>query len=352
MSDKQRSSNIELLRIIAIIMIVFSHLAGHGVMAVTTGHAYVRWAEGSLLNRLFTAFFIGGGDTAVGAFFIITGFFMIEAVNQRKLTPLISQVVFYGILSTVVLVVLRFMGIDNTNITDVAMELFVPVSGNVWWFISSYVLLCASSSYINTTAKQWSKKKYLMYLAVLWILWMSIGKVLDAPYYAVGRAVWFYLVGGYIRLYWKKSNKLLYIFGFALSWLLYAAATFGLATIIGSNSSSIMIANALKFGRTVFFGPAAAIFLFLMFKDIKMGSNSKINSLASCVLGCYLLHESYGGRLLFWKVIFNVDNAYNYMWFPLFGFGVVISVLLICFIVEKGRIKLFEMFNKQSGKKK
>lgn len=56
---KGRKSNIELLRITAMLMIIMSHLITYGLL---TGEVpYTRWRAGSYINRFCSMFFWGGG---------------------------------------------------------------------------------------------------------------------------------------------------------------------------------------------------------------------------------------------------------------------------------------------------
>ena len=58
----KRQSNIELLRILAMVMIVGSHLAGHGVQQQLNPElAFKVWSMGSMLNRIVTVALIPGG---------------------------------------------------------------------------------------------------------------------------------------------------------------------------------------------------------------------------------------------------------------------------------------------------
>mgnify|MGYP003560921603 FL=1 len=57
---QQRQSNFELLRIIAMLMIVAAHLAAHGAEHMNSEDAYVIWNAGSMINKIFSCFLIGG----------------------------------------------------------------------------------------------------------------------------------------------------------------------------------------------------------------------------------------------------------------------------------------------------
>ena len=58
----ERKSNIELLRIVAMFMIVGSHLACHGVQSQLLGNnTYQIWNDGSEINKIFVSFLNPGG---------------------------------------------------------------------------------------------------------------------------------------------------------------------------------------------------------------------------------------------------------------------------------------------------
>lgn len=91
----KRKSNIELLRIIAMVMIVGHHYAVHGVLhKLTGGGGYI---EGSLPNKILVCLLEPGGTVGVAVFFMITGFFLI---NRKEASPqkVIEETIYYGII--------------------------------------------------------------------------------------------------------------------------------------------------------------------------------------------------------------------------------------------------------------
>lgn len=58
----KRQSNIEILRILAMFMIIGSHLAGHGVQQqLNPETAFKVWGTGPMLNKIVTVAMIPGG---------------------------------------------------------------------------------------------------------------------------------------------------------------------------------------------------------------------------------------------------------------------------------------------------
>lgn len=101
--NTERSSNFEMLRIIAMFMIVAAHYAGHGVRHVLFFSESKIWLTGSFINRIFTSFLIPGGKIGVGLFFALTGYFMIDKEYKiQRLLKIILEVYFYSILMIII----------------------------------------------------------------------------------------------------------------------------------------------------------------------------------------------------------------------------------------------------------
>lgn len=89
-----RQSNIEMLRILAIVFILAAHWANHGVLD------YIQ--DGRTLstlhfNNVLCAMLYPGGEIGVAIFFMITGFFGIDNYHL-KYRKVVTEVVFYGII--------------------------------------------------------------------------------------------------------------------------------------------------------------------------------------------------------------------------------------------------------------
>ena len=173
-------------------MIVASHLVVHGIMKTGGSEAYEAWKQGTLFNRVFSAFFTAGGDVGVGIFFIISGYFLSTSSKVRRLNKLFKKILYFAALTIIV----SLMG--NTLIGDITVsEVFstiLPVSNNTWWFISVYVLLIIMSPAINELLNDINDRQLLYLVIVLWMLWQIIAKAIDATYYELVRGISFYML--------------------------------------------------------------------------------------------------------------------------------------------------------------
>ena len=88
---KLRQSNFELIRIIAMLMIVGAHYLGHGILKVRTANVYNAFMQGDFVNQAISVLYSPGGKTGVALFFMITGYFLCnkkELISQKKIVSL------------------------------------------------------------------------------------------------------------------------------------------------------------------------------------------------------------------------------------------------------------------------
>ena len=134
-TDRQtdRQSNIELLRIIAMIMIAFHHFACHGNFD---------WQSvGATIPHLWYNFIVMGGKIGVDIFILISGYFLINSngsvFNFKRILKFWGQVFFYSI---GIYIVFCAVGVSDFGIKSLIKSLF-PITFSSWWFASTYFVL-------------------------------------------------------------------------------------------------------------------------------------------------------------------------------------------------------------------
>ena len=111
-THKERQSNFEALRIVAMLMIVFCHCCGHGIQHAGHPELHELFLQGSLSHRLITMFFPIGGGVGVALFFMLTGYFMCQSEwKPRHLKKLFLQSLFYSLCLFALYVVLKALGV-------------------------------------------------------------------------------------------------------------------------------------------------------------------------------------------------------------------------------------------------
>jgi len=195
----QRQSNFEILRIIAMIMIIFHHIAVHS-----------NFSSPIMTVSLYIKFIQMGGKIGVNIFVLITGYFLIntERIKINKILKLWGQMFFYALLIYVIFIM---SGLKEFEIKTFIKTLF-PIMNETWWFASVYFLLYIISPFLNIVLKNIDRntyKKMIWFMLGLWCI-MPTFKYEGNQFNSL---IWFvvlYCISGYIRLYsddWKISNK-------------------------------------------------------------------------------------------------------------------------------------------------
>lgn len=359
-SSKIRQSNIELLRIAAMLMIVGHHMAVHGIYHVTAGeNAYNVYSMGTQLNKAFTSLFAPGGEIGVAIFFMITGYFQIKK-NTFSLKKIILQSFFYGAFCTIAFGIIELLGgmaplYVVKNIGKFAMKaVFTPITGNVWWFVTSYIIIMLLSPFINRYLNKLNKKGYIITILFIWILWYCAPYLNGAAYYPLLRGMLFYVLGAYCTCNAGKLSgtaektgreRAWYLILFVFTWVISAALFYKIAeyNIIAKVSPEVsMLSSIYSLINTIAVVPVCAYAIFRFFESLRLGQVNMINTIARATLGVYLIHDSDVGRQCIWKLLARSDMYYQSAIFPVMAVLTVLAVYISCTAVDLLRIRYIE----------
>ena len=155
MNTKERSSNFELLRIVCMLMIVMFHAAFKGKFG----------ESGGLADSLIIKSFWFLGELGVNVFVMISGYFMINSrFKPKKFALILCEVWFYNLVSVFILLFFK-----KYTVSELAVKLF-PLTDNVYWFITCYLIIYALSPFLNRFIKQAGQKKLFELICVLLII--------------------------------------------------------------------------------------------------------------------------------------------------------------------------------------
>ena len=125
----KRNIGLDILKIIAMIMIVFLHVLAKGRFI-----SDIYNIELYRIAYIFEILFI----IAVNCYVLITGYFQIDAKFKiKKVINIWTKVVFYSI--TIYFFILLF-GQKEFNIKD-GIKVIFPILTNEYWFVNCYILL-------------------------------------------------------------------------------------------------------------------------------------------------------------------------------------------------------------------
>jgi surface polysaccharide O-acyltransferase-like enzyme len=334
-SVKKRDSNIELLRIISMLLILAHHFSVHGGFNILK--------TSFTINRLWIQFLQFGGKIGVNIFVIITGYFLItsKGIKISKVLKLWLQLFFYSV-SIYTLFVLT--GVEVVSIKGIIKNV-LPVIFTRWWFASTYFVLYLLSPYINKILNSFSKREYHRFLALLTLFWCIIPTFTTNSFQSnpLIWSIYLYSLAGYMRLYGLlntvKTGTCL-LTSFVVSLLTYLSAV--VFDLLGLKISAFSEHATYFFEMQKLPILIISVLLFLGFSKLNIGSIKLINIVSSATFGVYLIHDNAYVREFLWQILFkNASYAYSDKLIP-YSIMVIILVYIACTVIELIRIYIIE----------
>lgn len=305
MSNKNRNSNIELLRIIIMFMILLLHA---NIMAFGMPTDYSLKSFSRCFAEAFTL-------TPVNIFVLITGFFS-TSFSVRKLVALLYQVLFCVIPISLILVA--------CGIIDLDYRYFVF---HKYWFINAYIGLLVFTPLLNAAVAKFTIKEFKSFLVLFYIVAL-VGTLFGLVGVEVAGGcslLWFmflYLSGRYIKIYPPSFSKKQLILIILISCLCNATFIFLLRT----------------FDYVGPFVVIQSVGTLLLFNKFKLNSSS-VNNIAASTTMVYLinLHPALWG--LEQKLFLFMNQQFS---IPVFLFYTVLTCLgIFCFAIIYDKLRLF-----------
>lgn len=347
-AQNKRMANIELLRILAMMMVVMLHFLDKGKLLPPLGgelaaNGYAAW----ILETL--------SIVAVNVYMLISGFFLVESgFKCRRLVQLLCQVLFYSVLVSGALLALGILSPGDLNLNKL-LQYVLPTQMVQYWFVTAYVLMYLFSPLLGTAVKH-MKKEQLQAVILFLLLFLSVNKsILPVRLESDNQGydgIWFicvYLVAAYMRLYglkwFDRAGK-----GFA-GYLAGCAGVLGLAMCVrGVFLYTGQLENYLTtpYNYNHIFNLFAAISLFYGFFYIKLkdgGIAWLICRIAPYTFGVYLLHEQVEIRYL-WPAWLGASAESGVFGFVLRAIGSVLAVFAVGILVDMLRGLLFGLIGR------
>ncbi len=293
MSGSVRRANMELLRIVAMLMVVVMHYLANSIATVPEGSM----RETDVLYIMLESLCI----VAVNVYVLISGYFLSEAAfSWKRPLRVIGQTLFYTVLIPLVLALLSVLPFEEVLDRYHIWNSIFPVQSGHYWFVTAYVVLLLFSPLLNAAVRTLEKRQLLQVLGAL-LLFFCIGKSLSPLQFATDRYGydfgWFlvlYLIGAYIRRYGAGRFQ-----SARCGWALYlgsAAATAGaelLLTFLCKRGAGLAYYWSVPFHYNFLCNLTGALGLFFAFlhMDIKEGrAAGAIRLISPAVFGVYLIH--------------------------------------------------------------
>ena len=327
-NKSSRNSNLELLRIISMILIVAHHYSVHGFTINDMDFSR---------NKYIVDFLSLGGKLGVNCFILISGYFSIKSkFTIKKLFKLEGQVLFYSI-SFLVLFLTVLTPIKPIGI-KLIIKSFLPIIYNCYWFVTTYIILMILSPYINILILNMNKIIHAKLICILVLIFSIIQNftLSDLSYSNLGWFMILYLIAAYIRKYVDISNinlKLIRKITTITTMLLFLSVI--VFNYIGNKYNiDVLLKNSRYFGKdNSILILIISVGLFLICLSYNW-HNSIINRIASTTFGVYLIHENYFVRPFIWETILHCKENYYSNYLIIHAICSIIIVYISCTLIE------------------
>lgn len=330
---KVRKSNIELFRILLILMVIMVHYFN-----TEMGGALGKVVPGSL-NYYFVHLMESLCIVAVNGFILITGYFSYKKENVKlsKIINLVLIMIFWGLLSLLTVLVLRPENIENKQVIIDIIE-----TSTNQWFVIIYCILYLLIPFLNKLINNISQNSYKSLLVIglvffyLWPSFYTKVTVSDSGY-GIINFIYLYFIGAYIRKY-HENNK--HVFSPLIIYLGCALLT---------TLASLKIGRAWDYN--FIFNLIGSVALFEVFRSINIKHNKLINKLATYTFAVYLIDVNSFFNIYLYRTLFHSSNYWNNNGMFLNLIITTIGIYVICIILESLRVLLFDkLFKRLSNK--
>lgn len=335
---KERSSNLEILRIVAMLIIIAHHYV------VNSGIVQLYDYSNITANMIFLQFFGFGGKMAINIFVLISSYFMCQyKLTWKKVLKLYLEVKFYAIVIYIIFVI---TGYDVLSLRRIVRVLFNMIYGVNVSFMGSFLAFYLLVPFLNRMRSALSRKMHLELCGVLLFIYTIIStfSIMNDTWNYIGWYVTLYFVASYIRIYSNRYTQnvkygiIIMVGSLILIFASILCVDFVGYKIAGFEQPYYMVVDSNKL-----LALTCAMGFFLTFKNIKIRNNKYVNMVSASTFGIFLIHTQ--GRAMtrfLWQTVFDNCKYYDSKWLSLHAVLSVFCVFLVCMIIDMLRKRFLE----------
>lgn len=331
---KKRLANVELLRTLAMVMVIIMHFVRESgyLLTAQTESLSVQYVVAMLLESFCIV--------AVNTFVFISGYYGTEgSYKPSKVLRFWFRVLFYALLIPIVLTGFGIPTVWDSEGIYGLVQYMLPISSEHYWFASAYFYLLLLMPFLNKVVNALSRQQLAVATAGLLMVFCVVKSIVPVKL-AFDRfgydVIWFvcvYLVAAYLKLYGGKIQEWLKKHGLMLyvaSGLLTFGLTMGIWKLLPAFGGLAYYFEVL-FHYNFVLCLIGAIGLFYMFSCLDMGEGKRAEGcrkLGKYCFGIYLLHEHIDLRHIWYSLL--TEKLATAVSDSVAGFA---SALLICVVI-------------------
>ena len=344
MAEKKRMANLELLRCVAMMMVVVLHYLGKSqLLPELTGESLGAQGVAAWLLESFSV-------VAVNVYMFISGYFLCtSSFKLSRLLKLWLQVWLYSVGFGLIGMLTGVMTEISAD-THFFLTLLFPVWMEHYWFMTAYIFLYLLLPFIGIALRHMTKQQLRCTVIMLLIVFSVIKSVLplrlemDTKGYD---CIWYLCVfaaAAYVRRFGipalekKGRGILLYV---VCSLLIFGGTMALRMVFLKTGSLGRMTGMCMEYNHILPFLAALGLFYAFLKLDFKGRVAGVIVKIAPYTLGVYLLHENLGLRYT-WQRWLGADRVSGVLSLLLHTLLAVIIVFTAGILVDMVRALLMK----------
>lgn len=331
---KERESNVELLRIVSMILVLVSHASYTSLGSPTQVEVSFSF-ESAFLRGLSESL----SEVCVNAFILVSGWYGIK-VRAIRFVELIFQVLF---VSVFIYMVMRLLGLTPSYNVNEWIELLL-IKHRGYWFVKAYIILYFFASVLNIFVENVSRKQLKAFLIAFFVVQTIYGFYHYGGWYAGGYSplsfMGLYLLARYMRLYpngYTQLNKYVDLSLYLVLSVFTALSSLGLTYFYGKGGTVLFLYSSP-------FVILSSVFFFLFFTKLLFHSRM-VNWVAASCFAVYLVHNS---PYIFQPYYIDViKHWFDTEWripFLLNTSGLIAAFFVFSILFDKVRIVVWNIF--------
>ena len=341
-AKKQRNSNLELLRIFAMMAIIAHHFVVNST--VDKQYDYLN----PTLNHYFLEIWGMWGKTAINSFILISGYFLCkQALTWQRYVKLLAEIIFYSLTIKILFGIFNYDPLTLKGVYRTFSGMFYYINNG---FSSSFMAFYAFVPIYNIVINNITKRQFSFFIIGL-IFVMSIAQTFFMAS-TMNEPVWYmtlYFLAAYLRIYPNRYTESLSL----------SAGVFVLSVITAIASVFCIIQwglyrEAAEFGKVryyfvsdsnKFLALIVGLSAFLVAKNARPFASKFINTASAGTFGVLLIHASSDTmRKWLWQDICQVPQLFkaDFSHLLIEAMIVPIAVFTICSFIDYWRRRWLE----------
>jgi surface polysaccharide O-acyltransferase-like enzyme len=327
---KERDSNMELLRMVAMFMVLLVHADYFALGAPSVEYIQTNQAD-SFLRIFFEAVSI----VCVNVFVLISGYYGIRPTFKGGVNFVFQCLFFFVVLYIATLII----GTNELSLGGLAGCIFATKSN---WFIKAYLLLYLISPILNKFVSNAERSEFKWVLIGFFLFVCTYGWIGAADFICSGYSTLFfiglYLLARYVKIYspkWAILSK-------KKDFTIYLSVTSFVVTI--SFITPLLLNRNFPLYIWAYNSPTtivAALFLLLAFSKIRL-QNKFINWCGMSCFAVYLMHTSPNILWHFKDLFVMLHNSMSVFEYWVSAFLILVMIFFISIFIDKMRIICWE----------